>query len=163
MEKINIDEKMMKLFDKLSSYPDFFKLNSQKIKNLKKYFNKFNCSSFPNYFLDFYRITDGMNIGEITFFSINRQKENYVLLFSDYAKKNNIDEYMKHITIEDKNNFMFFANDGDGGRFAFKKKNGKDEVYLFSKYKPDEVIIHESFYDWLSCAIDKAVKNQLNK
>ncbi len=163
MEKIiDVDKEIKKLVDKLNSYPELFALNKQTTKNLKEYFKtNYNCASFPQGFLTFMELTDGVTIGDITLFSINKSMDNYVLQFETYASIAATKEYLDRINASGKENYMFFANDGGGGRFAFNKKENSDQVYYLSKQRPDVVIIYENFYDWLKNLVDITIRDKI--
>ena len=161
-EIIDVDKEVKELVDKLKSYPELFALNKQTTKNLKEYFKiYYSCTSFPQGFLTFMELTDGVTIGDITLFSINKSMDNYVLQFETYASIAATKEYLDRINTPDKDNLMFFANDGGGGRFAFNKKENSDKVYYLSKQRPDVVIIYESFYDWLKNLVDITIRDRI--
>lgn len=161
-EIIDVDKEIKKLVDKLKSHPEIFALNKQTTKNLKEYFKtNYNCSSFPQGFLTFMELTDGVTIGDITLFSINKSVDNYVLQFETYASIAATKEYLDSINTPDKDGLMFFANDGGGGRFAFNKIEDCDKVYYLSKQRPNVVIIYESFYDWLKNLVDITIRDRI--
>ena len=150
------------LVDRLRNMPDYFALNEQKTSNLEEYFGqKYDCTSFPKGFLQFYKETDGITIGDVTLFAVNENSINYVLLFDEYASKDETKKYLERIVLDGKDDLMFFANDGEGGRFAFGKKEDSDKVYYLSMQRPEITIIYDSFYDWLKNLVDVTIKDKI--
>ena len=154
-------DKLRKAFERMAMFPDIFVLNKQNNKVGEYFENEFEINSLPIEFLEFMKISDGIEMDELIVFSISQNKR-LTMTYADYSSNNKINEYCNGFDIKQGDSkFFFFGCDKEGARYAFNKQSADMSVYCLIPSQGREVIKYGCFSDLLLDMIEKHIENNI--
>lgn len=106
-------------------------------------------SLLPKDYLNFMSITDGLSLRISEIFSVSE----FITEQTSEFKQKYLDAYGMNYK---SNDWLFFANDGMGGYYAFKNISGDKKVYYFNHEFPNYLETYKTFTHF----IKKIIENQ---
>lgn len=147
-----LSTKMQTCFEIINELPKKFVKNEQTVDAQEYLLKNFDCINIPLDILNFLTLTDGINIGFASFYSVSKQNKSIpALTFEEYSNEEENFNFSNAFNLATKTEkYFFFGEDGKMGKFAFIKNIPHyNKVYHFKLGITNEVAEYGTFADLL--------------